>query len=362
MKNKIGRILLILLFAFFVSLSRIESVFAASTKIKLTNISIVEKSSDVDASIVSKADNVVNTNVTYHKLNSYVVYKLTFTNVDKVDYSIKSFEDIGSSKYLYYEPDYVKDRIIRSGESIDIEVKETYYNEVDDLSKRTGLSSVKFRFNLIDQSGDESSEDVVINPITGDKIFLYMIILAAALTIVLILLILRSKKKKKDKTTTTLVILLLLLLTPIIAKATEIEVDVTIKNAVKLYDKLKVTYTVNGNTNIGSVKYEETINTPRTPIRNGYTFEGWFEGASLYNFSSPVTEDTDLEARYIEDTYSITYNLDGGETDNPNTFKKEDLPFILNAPTKEGFKFVGWTGSNGSYPEKKVKIIDDYED
>ena len=362
MKNKIGRILLILLFAFFVSLSRIESVFAASTKIKLTNISIVEKSSDVDASIVSKADNVVNTNVTYHKLNSYVVYKLTFTNVDKVDYSIKSFEDIGSSKYLYYESDYVKDRIIRSGESIDIEVKETYYNEVDDLSKRTGLSSVKFRFNLIDQSGDESSEDVVINPITGDKIFLYMIILAAALTIVLILLILRSKKKKKDKTTTTLVILLLLLLTPIIAKATEIEVDVTIKNAVKLYDKLKVTYTVNGNTNIGSVKYEETINTPRTPVRNGYTFEGWFEGASLYNFSSPVTEDTDLEARYIEDTYSITYNLDGGETDNPNTFKKEDLPFILNAPTKEGFKFVGWTGSNGSYPEKEVKIIDDYQD
>ena len=44
--------------------------------------------------------------------------------------------------------------------------------------------------------------------------------------------------------------------------------------------------------------------------------------------------------------YKITYNLDGGilETSNPLKYDEEDT-FTLNNPTKEGYVFIGWSGT-----------------
>ena len=53
--------------------------------------------------------------------------------------------------------------------------------------------------------------------------------------------------------------------------------------------------------------------------------------------------------------YNITYNLDGGTTNNPSTYTVEST-ITLTEPTKPGYTFIGWTGSNGSVPEKNVKI------
>ncbi len=36
--------------------------------------------------------------------------------------------------------------------------------------------------------------------------------------------------------------------------------------------------------------------------------------------------------------------------------KNDDETFTLNNPTREGFTFVGWTGSNGSTPQLTVTI------
>ena len=47
-------------------------------------------------------------------------------------------------------------------------------------------------------------------------------------------------------------------------------------------------------------------------------------------------------------SYSITYNLDGGTLANPiNSYTAEDLPIVLSNPTKAGHTFLGWyTDSN----------------
>ena len=57
-------------------------------------------------------------------------------------------------------------------------------------------------------------------------------------------------------------------------------------------------------------------------------------------------------------TYNITYELDGGtlEEGNPATFDVETATFTLNNPTKEGYTFLGWTGSNGETPQTSVTI------
>ena len=56
--------------------------------------------------------------------------------------------------------------------------------------------------------------------------------------------------------------------------------------------------------------------------------------------------------------YKITYNLNGGEQDKRNitTYAQISLPFTLEEPTKQGYIFTGWTGSNGTTPQTKVKI------
>ena len=56
--------------------------------------------------------------------------------------------------------------------------------------------------------------------------------------------------------------------------------------------------------------------------------------------------------------YTITYNLDGGsiETNNPENYTEYTDTFALNTPTKDGYNFVGWTGSNGETPELTVTI------
>ena len=57
--------------------------------------------------------------------------------------------------------------------------------------------------------------------------------------------------------------------------------------------------------------------------------------------------------------YSISYQLDGGQTtnDNPTSYDVTSATIIMNNPTKEGYTFTGWTGSNGNTPQP-VAIIE----
>ena len=56
--------------------------------------------------------------------------------------------------------------------------------------------------------------------------------------------------------------------------------------------------------------------------------------------------------------YTITYNLNGGEasTTNYTWYNAGSDEFQLTNPVKEGYTFIGWTGSNGSIPQMEVKI------
>ena len=58
-----------------------------------------------------------------------------------------------------------------------------------------------------------------------------------------------------------------------------------------------------------------------------------------------------------EVTYNITYNLNGGTvTGNPNKYSKSMLPFTIKNPTRSGYTFSGWTGSNGTTPQTTVTL------
>lgn len=69
------------------------------------------------------------------------------------------------------------------------------------------------------------------------------------------------------------------------------------------------------------------------------------------------TDDYDLIIGNIDkNTYNISYNLNGGAMNGQKTSYIVADSFTLPTPTKTGYTFTGWTGSNGTTPQKTVTI------
>ncbi len=56
--------------------------------------------------------------------------------------------------------------------------------------------------------------------------------------------------------------------------------------------------------------------------------------------------------------YDISYNLNGStlSKENPTYYYEEDGDIVLNNPTKTGYTFLGWTGTDLSFPTKNITI------
>lgn len=130
-----------------------------------------------------------------------------------------------------------------------------------------------------------------------------------------------------------------------------------------------VTFNGNGATSgstAGQTKYYGQNLTLRSNgfTRTGYTFIGWntsstattasYANGATYTGNAALT----LYAIWSKAGYDISYDLDGGtvEVANPSGYSIDTPTFTLNQPTKTGYRFVGWTGSNGSVPQKFVTI------
>ena len=88
---------------------------------------------------------------------------------------------------------------------------------------------------------------------------------------------------------------------------------------------------VNGNKSIGGKKV----------IIDGKKYHRF----GKYKFNNDVSE------------YRIEYELNGGTVSgNPSSYTNVSDTFTLNNPTKQGYTFIGWTGSNGNIPQKEVRI------
>ncbi len=82
------------------------------------------------------------------------------------------------------------------------------------------------------------------------------------------------------------------------------------------------------------------------PTRNGYDFVNWYSGEAAYDFSTIVTADLTLTAKWKAHEYKITYELNGGtnHADNPATYTIESEDITLKAPTGPATApvFQGW--------------------
>lgn len=136
---------------------------------------------------------------------------------------------------------------------------------------------------------------------------------------------------------------------------TSLAKDITIE---AIWDVItyNITYNLNGGTlpngYVSTYSYETaTFNLP-IPTRDGYTFMGWYDNASFNGtaIASIVRHSHDdkvFYAKWSANTYSITYNLNGGTNNenNPVTYTPDDNINLLE-PTKTGYTFIGWVDQN----------------
>ena len=135
----------------------------------------------------------------------------------------------------------------------------------------------------------------------------------------------------------------------------------------QIAEEFSITYNLDGGTIVstnpmGYNTASETF-TLKEPTKEGYRFIGWTgsNGDTPQKDLSVVQgskSNMSFNANYELITYNITYELDGGQTSkgNPTSYDVTSATIILNNPTKEGCRFVGWTGSNGDTPQTTLVI------
>jgi uncharacterized protein (TIGR02145 family)/uncharacterized repeat protein (TIGR02543 family) len=135
--------------------------------------------------------------------------------------------------------------------------------------------------------------------------------------------------------------------------------DVTLY-AVWSINKYTVTFNVQGGTDVSAqiIEYDGLVTAPAAPVREGYTFGGWYKEATctnLWNFSTGhVAAAVTLFAKWTVNDYTVTFNDQNATTRvSPGTktvtFPAKTTGNLPAAPVKTGYIFGGWnTASDGS--------------
>lgn len=95
------------------------------------------------------------------------------------------------------------------------------------------------------------------------------------------------------------------------------------------------------------VEYGHTATKPADPTLKGYTFAFWYLGedeqnATAYDFNTPVTENITLTAKWTQNTYTVTFETNGGSAINPVTVRHGNAVARPADPTKDKYTFIGW--------------------
>lgn len=98
-----------------------------------------------------------------------------------------------------------------------------------------------------------------------------------------------------------------------------------------------------GDVSTQKVAAGEHVAEPEDPVRDGYTFAGWYLGGSLYDFDTPVTANITLVAHWTQiPSYTVSFDTAGGSAVASQVVKAGSTASCPAAPTFDGREFLGW--------------------
>ena len=138
----------------------------------------------------------------------------------------------------------------------------------------------------------------------------------------------------------------------------------------EVVDKEKPAYKVTFDSDGGSAISQQTVEdgkpavSPPDPAKEGYTFDGWYLNGTKYDFSTPVTKDITLKAKWTavpsdkpsggsdnteseavepeKQVHKVVFDSDGGSAISQQTVEDGKPAVSPPDPAKEGYTFDGW--------------------
>ncbi|MBO4425592.1 MAG: InlB B-repeat-containing protein [Clostridiales bacterium] len=130
--------------------------------------------------------------------------------------------------------------------------------------------------------------------------------------------------------------------------------DLPVTSDITLYagwdlNSYTVTFNANGQgtaPDAQDIYYGYSATEPEAPSATGYTFGGWYTDSgcvNLYDFSSAVTTDITLFAKWTLNTYNVTFNANGhGSAPAAQTISHGSKVNKPADPSVTGYTFGGW--------------------
>ena len=110
-------------------------------------------------------------------------------------------------------------------------------------------------------------------------------------------------------------------------------------------------------TGAGTYQYGESV-TISAEVSDGYVWSKWSDDhTDQERIFTMGAEDISLTAQATPISYTITYDLGGGTVSgNPASYTVETDSFTLESPTRTGYTFAGWTGTDITGTSSTVTI------
>lgn len=344
-KSKLFTVLFAVLFV--VSLFMSINAFAETTAFKITSATLSDKSDGVTGTITSFTDDKVINNIEFHKLNDSVTYKMVIKSNLSREITILDITDDNENSFIDYEYDKHENEKVSANGTLNFDVKAIYKTLVNDITKRNQNNTVKFTIKYLDE-GEKKTDEIIINPKTGDSIHISYIMLIIS-SIGLITSLATSKKKKKALN----MMLIGLITLPVIAKAAStLTFDLSLVSTYKLNDKIVVTLDDGTTETTKAINYGGTIDSLPSPIVAGYHIDKWVnEDNTDFDITAPIYEDKTVTASWKANPYTIHFNInDTSIVVDPGTTlitdgSMEDLEMVYDtskALTSNGFTIQGY--------------------
>ena len=118
----------------------------------------------------------------------------------------------------------------------------------------------------------------------------------------------------------------------------------------------------NGEETVATVTVEDGKTTYAADVTTseGVRFDGWYDGETKFDFATAITKDMTLTAKFTSLTYTVSYNLGGGEGAAPtqDSVNANGTFFLAATPTRLGYEFKGWSDGKQIYKAGDKYTVD----
>ena len=109
----------------------------------------------------------------------------------------------------------------------------------------------------------------------------------------------------------------------------------------------KVSFDSNGGSSVAaqSATYNTAASKPADPSKTGFNFAGWFtdkDCTTAYDFSSKVTGDITLYAKWNINSYTVSFDSNGGSSVAAQSVNYNTAASKPADPSRKGYTFAGW--------------------